>query len=179
VADSLELSRFVLLDAVPSNGETWFLGRCFDLLRREGFIGVLAFSDPVPRSDASGRTLFVGHIGTIYQAHNAVYLGRGTARSLHVLPDGTIFSDRAAQKVRKGERGWRYAIEQLVTHGAEPPRGETRDWLRHWLPKLTRTVRHGGNLKYAWVLDARNRRYLPGSLPYPKWDGFGGVRMAA
>src|SRR3982750_1785411 len=44
--DSVELGRFVLLDEVPGNGETWMLGHCFRLLRREGLAGVLAFADP-------------------------------------------------------------------------------------------------------------------------------------
>src|SRR4051812_9485809 len=41
--ESMELGRFVLLDDVPSNGETWMLGRCFELLRREGVLGVVSF----------------------------------------------------------------------------------------------------------------------------------------
>ncbi len=35
-----ELGRFVLLDSVPANGESFFLGQCFTLLRREGLAGV-------------------------------------------------------------------------------------------------------------------------------------------
>src|SRR5215471_14601724 len=42
--ESVELGRFVLLDDVPGNGETWFLARCFELLRREGYRGVVSFS---------------------------------------------------------------------------------------------------------------------------------------
>jgi hypothetical protein len=42
----VELGRFVLLDEVPSNGESWFLARAFELLRREGVAGVVSFSDP-------------------------------------------------------------------------------------------------------------------------------------
>ena len=34
--DSVELGRFVLLDEVPGNGETWMLGRCFHSLRCAG-----------------------------------------------------------------------------------------------------------------------------------------------
>lgn len=29
----VELGRFVLIDAVPGNGESWFLARCFEILR--------------------------------------------------------------------------------------------------------------------------------------------------
>ena len=58
-----------------------------------------------------------GHVGIIFQAFNGVYLGRATPRTLHLLPDGTVLSDRAIQKIRKGERGWRYAAAQLEDLG--------------------------------------------------------------
>jgi hypothetical protein len=104
--DAVELGRFVLLDFVPANGETWFLARCFEHLRKLDLVGVTTFSDPVPRKAANGRLVHPGHIGTIFQAFNGAYLGRGTPRTLRLLPDGTVLSDRAIQKIRAGERGW-------------------------------------------------------------------------
>jgi hypothetical protein len=173
-----ELGRFVLLDHVPGNGETWFLGRCFELLRRGGLAGVVSFSDPTARTGVDGATVFGGHVGTIYQAHNAVYLGRGTPRTLRILPDGSVLSDRAIAKLRAGHRGWRYAAARLIAFGAEPPPEagdelETwtkylRGWADRWIPRLTRPLRHRGNHKYAWALDRSLRRHLPASLPYPK-----------
>jgi hypothetical protein len=121
--ESAELGRFILLDSVPANGETWFLARTFELLRRESLLGVLSFSDPVPRRNLSGRVIFPGHVGTIYQAANACYLGRATARSLHLLPDGRVLSDRTLQKLRSKDRGWRYAaalLEQFGVDGSPP-----------------------------------------------------------
>jgi len=168
--DSVELGRFVLLDAVPGNGETWMLGQCFRRLRREGLAGILAFSDPCRRLNRRGIPVFGGHVGTIYQAHNAAYLGRGTPRTLTLLPDGGILSDRAQQKVRAAERGVRYGVRLLVAFGAEPPRSqvprELAEWLRAWKQRLCRTVRHRGNHKYAWALHRHVR--LPLGLPYPK-----------
>ncbi len=168
--DSVELGRFVLLDEVPGNGETWFLGRCFALLRREGLAGVVAFSDPCRRLNRLGVPVFKGHIGTVYQAHNATYLGRGTPRTLTVLPDGGVLSDRAQQKVRSADRGVAYAVRQLVGCGAVPPAaldpGLLRPWLREWRARLCRVVRHRGNHKYAWAVGRRVR--LPRGLPYPK-----------
>lgn len=167
---SCELGRFVLLDDVPANGETWFLARCFEQLRRVDMLGVLSFSDPMRRVTAVGLEVFGGHIGTIYQAHNAHYLGRAARRTLHMLPDGSVFSARAMSKIRARERGWRYAAGLLEAHGADRL-GELDDsaaWLRLWLPRLTRTVRHPGNHRYAWTLQKRDRRHLPASLPYPK-----------
>lgn len=170
-ADTTELSRFVLLDEVPGNGETWFLARCFELLKAAGQTGVVSFADPVPRTTADGSKLFPGHVGTIYQAFNGVHVGRGTARTLHLLPDGRVFSDRAAQKIRKLERGWGYAAAQLEAFGASPMGGQDpHQWLREWTAKLTRPLKHPGNFKYAWALDRRGRRALPPSQPYPKKD---------
>jgi hypothetical protein len=172
--EGVELGRFVLLDQVPANGETWFLARAFECLRWEGLAGVVSFSDPVSRTNLAGEIIFPGHLGVIYRAHNAVYLGRARARIHRLLPDGTVFSPRAIQKIRSGEQGWRYAAAQLERWGAEPLqpwRAEDRiSWLEEWLPKLTRPLRHKGNLKYAWALNRAGRRHLPASLPYPSWD---------
>ena len=88
--ESVELGRFVLLDGVKANAESWFIARCFDLLRREGLVGVVSFADPVARTTAMGRSVFAGHIGTIYQATNGRYIGRGSAGVLRLLPDGTV-----------------------------------------------------------------------------------------
>ncbi len=171
-ATGVELGRFVLLDDVPANGETWTLGRAFELLRREGVAGVVSFSDPEPRADAAGRRVFAGHIGTAYQAHNAVYLGRSKPGCVHLLPDGTLFHPRAAAKIRSGHQGRRYAAAVLERHGAAPlENGEDAGaWLDLWLPRLTRRVRHSGNHKYAWALEALGRRRMPASLRYPKFD---------
>lgn len=170
VLESVELGRFILLDDVPGNGETYFLARCFDGLRRDGIRGVVSFSDPVPRTTAKGVSVFLGHVGTIYQAHNAVYLGRASSRALRLLPDGRVFSARAISKVRARECGSRYAAAQLEEFGAAPFTDSTdaREWLAEWLPKLTRRLPHAGNFKYAWGLDRTTKRSLPASLAYPK-----------
>jgi hypothetical protein len=168
--DSVELGRFVLLDEVPGNGETWFLGRCFRLLRREGLAGVVAFADPRRRLNRLGVLVFGGHVGRIYQAFNGAYLGRGTPRTLTLLPDGSVLSDRAQQKVRSADRGVAYAVRRLVECGAAAPTcyepAYLRAWLHDWKARLCRTLRHRGNHKYAWALSRRVS--LPPSLPFPK-----------
>jgi len=171
--EAVELGRFVLLDRVPANGETWLLARCFELLRRHGIVGVVSFSDPFPRRTAEGKRIFAGHVGTIYQAHNARYLGRGTARTLRLLPNGVTFSDRAASKVRSGDKGCRYSAAQLerwgapaLTEGAST--AERIAWLATWRSRLTRGVRHPGNHKYVWGLTRAVTKRLDESLPYPK-----------
>ena len=176
--ERVELGRLVLLDDVPGNGETWFLGRAFDGLRAKGLAGVLSMSDPMPRTAAGGDVVFPGHIGTIYQAHNGVFLGQATARTLRLFNDGTVLSARAISKLRAGERGWRYVVELLERHGAPAFSGLTSRWTwgRAAIAATTRTVRHPGNLRYAWALRRRDRRFLPPSLPYLK---LGAVRRAA
>lgn len=163
-----ELGRFVLLDDVAANGETWFLARAFDLLRQAGIAGVVSFSDPMARVREDGTLVHPGHVGTIYQAFNAVFLGRARAEALRLLPDGTVLHRRAISKVRGEEQGWRYVVERMQSFGAKPPRGDLRAWADEWVPRLTRTVHHPGNLKYAWALRRRDRRHLPQSLPYVK-----------
>lgn len=121
--ESLELGRFVLADAVPGNGESWFLAQVFRLAAREGVRGVVSFSDPVARRDAAGRLVFPGHLGVIYQASNAIYAGRGTARTLLLLPDGRVLNERALAKVRALDTGHGYVEELLRTFGAPPRRG--------------------------------------------------------
>lgn len=166
---SLELGRFVLLDDVPNNGESWFLARCFDRLRAEGLTGVVSFSDPVPRDTITGERVFNGHIGCIYQACNAIYTGRTQRRTLSLLPDGRVFSDRCKSKIRNREQGWEYSARILQSFGAdavwEHAHGE---WLRHWLAIVTRPLRHGGNHRYIWGLTRAVRRMLPRSQAYPK-----------
>lgn len=125
---------------------------------------------PVPRTSSDGITVFPGHIGTIYRAHNGHYIGRATPRLHRLLPDGRVVDPRALQRVRKGECGWMTVVRLLGEFGAPmlartAPLDERLDYLKEWLPRLTRPLRHPGNLRYVWAL---NRRVsLPPPLPYP------------
>jgi hypothetical protein len=160
---------------VPANGETWFLGRCFELLEQQGFAGVVSFADPIRRLRADGSEVMPGHLGTIYRAHNAVYTGRSKARIHQLLPDGTIFSPRALQKARAGERGRRYAVETLTRFGApEPAAGESvADWLRVQLPAIATPFPHSGCLRYVWSFHRLLKRRMGNGLRYPTWAELG------
>lgn len=183
--EATELGRFVLLDEVPGNGETWFLARCFDALKKKeivddtgrelrGVLGVVSFSDPMPRATAAGEIVLPGHVGTIYQALSGTYLGRADGRRLHLLPDGRVFNHRTEQKIRKMEQGWKGAVQELQSYGAGPMDKVPAAWLSHWLPLVTRPLKHGGNHKYAWALDKHMRPALAAareeskSPAYPK-----------
>jgi hypothetical protein len=169
--DSLELGRFVLLDDVAANGETWFLARAFEQLRALGVAGVVSFSDPHPRQSSDGRQVFGGHIGNIYQAFNARYRGLSSRATEYLLPDGTVFANRSTGKVRKGERGFVYARGQLEAFGAERYSGGDRGaWLYRALEQVARRVRHPGKHRYGWGLNRRVTRRMPEGLPYPKFQ---------
>ena len=89
---------------------------------------------------------------------------------LRLLPDGSVFSERSMSKVRSRERGWRYAVDQLVAAGAEPPSGDLRTWLPLALRQATRPLQHSGNLRYLFGLTRSVARKLPASLPYVKME---------
>jgi hypothetical protein len=167
--EGVDLGRFVLLDEVGHGGESWFLARCFELLANWevppgkwddsepwlGVRGVVSFSDPVPRRNAGGALTLVGHWGTIYQATNGRYVGRGCKSTLTLLADGHILAPRSISKVRNGEVGAAGAIRSLVDAGARPPR-DGEDLVR-WVAEAEdavalMTFRHPGNHKYCWAL---------------------------
>lgn len=170
--ERVELGRLVLLDRVGANAESFFVARCFDELRRSGIAGVVSFSDPMPRSTAAGRVVMPGHVGIVYQASNATYLGRTRAERRLLLADGTILHNRALAKIRRRERGYQPIVARMLAAGAAElgERDDARAWLGRELARTTRAVRHPGNHKYVWALRARERRFLPASLPYPKID---------
>jgi len=172
--ESLELGRLVLADRVPANGESWFLGRVFRLAGREGVRGVVSFSDPVARRDATGGLVFPGHIGIVYQAANASYAGRGAARTILVLPDGRVLNERALSKLRTLDVGHEYVEHLLRLFGAPPRRGAAPS---AWIPRAlaaagVRRLRHPGNHRYLFRLgDRASRRAVAIALPslaYPK-----------
>lgn len=150
----IELGRFVLLDEVPCNAESWFLARARRVLRSElGISRLLACADPVPRVAADGTQIKPGHTGVVYQASNATFAGTTRPRMLLVLPTGKVFNERTYGKLKRGESGADGAISQLSAAGA-PPRdlGESgeRYLLRLHELQFFRRLRHSGNLVFTW-----------------------------
>lgn len=175
---AVELSRFVLLDDVEGNGETWFLARAFRLLRaaRPDLRAVLAFSDPVARRAADGRLVTPGHVGTIYQAFNGRHAGRANRATKYQAPTGRDVPKRVLDKVMTGERGARYSRDVLLAAGAPPQLpGESDAAYVVRAREAFRRYRHPGNLAYVWPLVAGVA--LPGQAQaYPKADAL--VRAA-
>lgn len=159
-AHGVELGRMVLLDSLQANAETWSLGKAFKLLKHAlpEVKGVVAYCDPVERRDEHGVLTKRGHTGTIYRAHNAFALGRGAARTLWLLPDGRIASERAMSKLRAGDTGHDYAERMLRDAGA-PRRAANEDGAA-WLLRLKnegflRRLSHPGNLRFGWRTDGQ------------------------
>lgn len=172
----VELGRFVLLDDVPANGETWFLARAFRLLvqAKPQVKAVLSYSDPMPRRTAAGDMVMPGHVGTIYQAFNGRHVGRSKASTLVLSADGQVVPRRGLSKIRNGERGDAHSVARLVELGAPAPRSCEcpREYVRRALAEGPfRRVRHPGNLAYVWPVGAGRRKTLAGfpvALAYPK-----------
>jgi hypothetical protein len=81
------------------------------------------------------------------QASNAAYCGRATPRTVKLLPNGTVFNGKTAQKIRKQEQGHEYAAAQLIALGAPVARAgsDPAVWLRDALRAVgARNVRHAG-----------------------------------
>lgn len=181
--EAVELGRLVLLDRVEFNAESYFVSKSFELLRRLGYRGVVSFSDPVPRPRyraagallvPSGETVFQGHRGGCYQALGCLRIGDGTPRTLRLFPDGTVLSARGLQKLRTMERGWAYVVEQIshylvdtlglsaktiaLPSAAEP--AQVKAWAAKYVPRVTRPLRHKGNLCYVVGIDGPTKKHL-------------------
>lgn len=96
-----ELHRLVILDQTPKNTESWFVSRCLKMLKAEKpyLQAVISFADSTE-----------GHVGTIYQALNALYCGTtgrakfyrdSSGRLRHPRQNGINISQDQAN-----ERGW-------------------------------------------------------------------------
>lgn len=168
----VELGRLVLLDEVAANGESWFVARALRAAKAVLEVeGVLSYSDPVERINSVGEVVKRGHIGTVYQALNAAYLGRARGGTMILARDGRIVSRRALSKLRNDESGAGYAYEQMRAMGA-PERQPFED-PKAYADRAVREggfsrVRHPGNHTYAWWLGARRARPNWGTIPYPK-----------
>lgn len=177
-SEGVELGRFVLLDEVPYNAESFFLAKAMGLLRAErpSLRVVIAYSDPLPRQAAEGRVVMPGHVGVIYQASSATYVGRAQSKILHLNADGIALSSRGLSKIRLQEHGAASAERRLVTLGA-PPRAfgqNPAEWVSKVLDAgLFRRVPHPGNHVYCFALGHRagkrrlTSRFAPAKA-YPK-----------
>lgn len=155
-----ELLRFVLLDEVASNAETWFAAQALHSLSRDGLFGVVAHSDPVPRVDVAGQVIMPGHIGEIYRDGGWGYVGQAEPRILRQFPDGTVLNERSAEKVPAGHRGGGGVVKRMVEFGADPltDRDDPRKWLTFWTARLTTPVEQPGVHRYVRLLGSKTQQ---------------------
>jgi hypothetical protein len=147
--ETLELSRLVLLDEVAANAESWFVERAFRHAAAAGVRGVVAFSDPVPRSSLAGRPGMPGHVGIVYQSLGAAALGRGTRRSLVRLPDAR----RRADRQLAADRWALYDVRRIVYGRRGDPDAKGPAW------RSVRRLRTGTREQVWAVLDATAARH--------------------
>ena len=186
--DAGELNRLVMLDEVPGNAETWFLGQAMPLAQSywasmgDNLKLIISYSDPVVRRAPDGEVLMPGHIGNIYQAHNATFAGRASRRSGDLFsPAGVLIDKKLITKLRSADRpnptmGWQYAERAVLAAGApERKRGES---YANWINRIKRspgfyTRNHPGNLTYLWAIgDKRQRKEVSAHFPMTDLDAW-------
>jgi hypothetical protein len=168
--ESAELGRVLLLPGAAFNAASWFLSRVFELERRRGTLGLVAFSDPLERLTLSGEVVTPGHTGITYQALSAAWDGRSDARKLLLFPDATSIPARSFQKVVGYEKGADGVIKRLASAGLpRPPKtGDRSAWARAVrTSKLLRPIDHPGNHRYLFLLDPIIGLQRPPG-PYPR-----------
>lgn len=134
-----ELHRLVVLDGTPTNTESYFIARAIRGLRerRPRIRGVLSFADETE-----------GHVGTIYQATNALYLGKTKARA-------RFWRDREGRLRHPRQSGVNIT----------PHRAAEMGWVAEW-----RDTKH----RYLFLVGSKSdrkaaRRLLKfDPMPYPK-----------
>lgn len=168
-----ELGRLVLLDSVGFNGESWLVAKAFSALKREkpAIRGVVSYADPIERRDSAGRLVKRGHVGGVYQALQATLQQPSKPRTLLLLPNGEIASERALAKIRSDDQGRDYAEAQLRQAGL-PARQVAENgaaYVKRVCEGLER-IRHPGNFAYAWGFDPEVSRHIGPFEParYPK-----------
>ncbi len=139
--DVRELVRLWSPDGMPRNTESRLIAASLRALR--GIRLVVSFSDPSE-----------GHVGTIYQATNAVYLGMSGGGTRYVTPAGERVHGRLAGVYRMRHPDKYSGMTNSAIADAEG-----------WASQTT-TGKH----RYAWALGSRaDKRTLAAlSLPYPK-----------
>lgn len=137
----LTMARLVCADNAPRNSESRLIA---------GSLRALAVSQPEVWAVLTYAATDAGHIGTVYQATNAIYTGVGGHSAYYVDPAGR-----------------RRASGQMDGKSITAKWAAARGWVKH---------EGGPKHRYLYVLGSRTqRRHRLGllrypSLPYPKHD---------
>lgn len=96
-----ELHRLHIMDVTPKNTESWFISRCFKLLKQDkpSIWGILSFSDTTE-----------GHTGVIYKATNAYFLGTTSPATFYLDQNNRLRHPRQnginISREKAKELGW-------------------------------------------------------------------------
>jgi hypothetical protein len=136
-----ELHRLVLLDEVPKNAESFFIVRALKELKKQRpyYNAVISFADPTEN-----------HLGTIYQATNALYCGRSGA--------ATFFLDENNRLRHPRQNGKNITIAEGIKRGWQPVKRQGKYRYVYLLPENKTQLKQ---LKKAFLLEV---------LPYPKGE---------
>ena len=135
--DCLTLSRLWLSDELPKNSESLVIGAVLRALRKYTDLKfILSYADPVQ-----------GHVGTIYQASNWIYIGFSVSTPSYDLGDGKPHHSRSI-----GSKYGSHSIKYLQSQGLD-------------IKVVPQSAKH----KYLYFLDPGWREHLRAPVfPYPK-----------
>lgn len=110
-----ELHRLHILDCTPKNTESWFISRCFKLLKKDrpDIKAILSFSD-----------LTEGHTGIIYKATNAYFVGTTCKSTFYIDENGRLRHPR--------QNGQNITLEMAKQKGWKPVKRDSKNrylWL--------------------------------------------------
>lgn len=134
-----ELHRLVLLDEVPKNAESFFIVRALRELKKQRpyYKAVISFADPTQN-----------HLGTIYQATNAMFCGTSSPATFYLDETGRLRHPR--------QNGKNITVEDAKARG--------------WVP-----TKRQGKFRYLYFLSTNKtelkqlkRMFKLQTLPYPK-----------
>lgn len=97
----IELHRLHILDVTPKNTETWFISKCFKLLKKDNpeIRAIISFSDTTQ-----------GHVGTIYRAMSFYFCGTTSKATFYLDKNGRLRHPRQCgvniTKEKAQEKGW-------------------------------------------------------------------------
>jgi hypothetical protein len=98
----IDIRRMALLDSVPQNAETFFMGKIIKHIRdTTQYDYVLSYADAT-----------VGHAGTIYKAANFKEIGK-TSPTLHVFWNGVRYHPRSLSI----DRPYSYRLRDAIKNG--------------------------------------------------------------
>lgn len=170
----VELSRLILKEGLGRNSASWFISQANKFLKLEmPFIkGIVTYADPFTLTDCIGNVTKTGHLGHVYQATNATYLGKTTPKYILVDKSGVVFNQRGLSKITcpKQGRGVERHVRKVLGIARRKETVDVKVWLNDSITEAIsngtlRKIKHPGLHVYGYDLGGVTFKQ---SLPYPK-----------